>query len=143
MENNGKTYEAYDGNTYTFTPVKELILGVYVAGLNPPLSDYEHYPALGEIQTFTNYKYSSFCSYGVCDSYEQILEQCPEIVNSERKFVITLAEICKDDQPDEGGWRWCKWGEYIGVHEPQCEYLYDEPVVEKVFCYHIYEKISA
>lgn len=35
-----------------------------------------------------------------------------------------------------------KWGEYIGKHNPQCEYLYDEVGIEQVYCYHVYEKVK-
>lgn len=111
---------------------REIIPGVYEVGhfgSSALLPDYEHYPLL------------DIGPYGVCDSYEQVLERCPELVESqERQFVITVTAVCKKDQPAEGGWRWHKWGEYIGVHCPTCEYLHDEPVVEQVYVYHIYEK---
>lgn len=132
--------------TFYGEPTVELIPGVYLTGLNPGLDrrSYESYPALGEIVKVSDgYSYGSFSEYGVCDDYRQILEQCPDILSSDRQFVITLAEMCKSDQPDWGGWRWHKWGPYIGVHEPQCEYLYDEPEIEQVYCYHIYEKKAA
>jgi hypothetical protein len=50
--------------------------------------------------------------------------------------------VIKANQSHEGGWRWHKWGEYIGKYEPQYEYLYDEPEIEKVYVYHIYEKCA-
>jgi hypothetical protein len=89
-------------------------------------------------------KYPSFSkgqgSYGVCDHYSQIFGEIPEILNStERSFVISITEINKNTQPSDGGWRWHKWGEYIGNKEPQCEYLYDEPEIERVFVYSVYE----
>lgn len=89
----------------------------------------EKYPDLGE-----------FYSYGVCDHFSQILEQCPILESSkERAFVVSVTEINKSEEPSSGGWRWHKWGSYIGTHEITTEYLYDEPVVETVYCYHIYE----
>ena len=146
-ENNGKTFTATDGETYAFPINKELQTGVYRTGLNPGLRrmGYEDYPVLGNVSTFkvgdAERSFGDFNSYGVCDDFQQILDQCPEIVNSTgREFVITLAEMCKEDQPDWGGWRWHKWGPYIGTQEPTTEYLYDEPIIERVFCYHIYEK---
>ena len=33
------------------------------------------------------------------------------------------------------GWRWHKWGPYIGTQDPQCEYLADEPEIKEVFVY--------
>ena len=80
--------------------------------------------------------------YGVCDHYQQILDKCPLLVESkERKFVITITSVKRANEPSGGGWRWHKWGEYIGSKNPQCEYLYDEKDIEEVFVYHIYEKV--
>jgi hypothetical protein len=77
--------------------------------------------------------------YGVCDSWRQIVERWPIIVESERRFVIGVTRVRRVDQSPEGGWRWHKWGFYIGTHEPQREYLYDEEGIEQVWCFHIYE----
>lgn len=89
----------------------------------------EKYPNLGD-----------FDNYGVCDHFSQVLEQCPMIESStDRYFIMSVTEINKDYQPDDGGWRWHKWGKYIGCQEITSEYLYDEPIIEKVYCYSIYE----
>lgn len=78
--------------------------------------------------------------YGVCDSPDQLAFMLPvEIIHSEKKYVISMVKLEKKDQPDWGGWRWHKWGEYIGNQSPQCEYLYNEPIIETVWTYHIYE----
>lgn len=79
------------------------------------------------------------CSYGVCDNLEQIFKEYPEIQSSIRKFCISLTQISKATQPSEGGWRWHKWGPYIGSQPSECEYLYNEPHIDSVFVYHIYE----
>lgn len=77
-------------------------------------------------------------SYGVADNIEQVLERYKAVIdNPETKIIITAAPIQKDDQPSEGGWRWHKWGEYIGTQEPQCEYLYDEPSIDEVIIFHV------
>lgn len=81
-----------------------------------------------------------FECYGVCDSPEQLLELLPEVVkNGERKFVISMVKLNKKDEPPKNGWRWHKWGTYIGNQNPQCEYLYDEPIIKIVYTFHIYE----
>ena len=111
--------------------------GIYITGhFNGPEAfgskseeRYEKYPE----------NLSVFC-YGVCDSPEQLLEACPELLLPGREFVVTVTPIEKANQPEEGGWRWHKWGPYIGAQTQTCEYLYDEPLIEKVYCYHIYEK---
>lgn len=81
-----------------------------------------------------------FPSYGVCDCYTQILEQCPTLQDPDREFVVMLCEVRRAEQPASGGWRWHKWGAYIGTHDIQCEYLYDEVGIDSVFCFHIYER---
>jgi hypothetical protein len=78
-------------------------------------------------------------NYGVCDNYEQVLNNYPELQNSDKKFVVSLTPMTKSEEPESGGWRWHKWGEYIGEQHPTHEYLYDEPEIEEVFVYHIYE----
>jgi hypothetical protein len=93
------------------------------------LAGYDHYPI------------TSVGSYGVCDSLEQLKAKCPELSDPNRKFVVTLSEVRKDEQPREGGWRWHKWGDYIGEHEIKHEYLADEEGIDRVFCFHIYEKV--
>lgn len=78
--------------------------------------------------------------YGVCDNYEQIFEKIKRLEfykKSKEKFVIFLCEHSKKNQPECGGWRWHKWGTYIGEQEPQCEYLYDEPEIEKVYSFRV------
>ena len=83
-------------------------------------------------------------AYGVCDNIEQVKEKYSKWINDpDLKFFISFAEVKKSDQPSEGGWRWHKWGNYIGIKEPQGEYLYDEDDdIQKVYCYHIYQLIN-
>lgn len=78
-------------------------------------------------------------SYGVADNVEQVLEHFKAVVdNPEVEIALEFTVIRKKDQPADGGWRWHKWGEYIGTHEIQHEYLYDEEGVEEVMVYHVY-----
>lgn len=78
--------------------------------------------------------------YGVCDSWGQILERWPVIAaDPSHQYMILLTRIVKAEQESDGGWRWHKWGEYIGVHEPRHEHLYDEDGIEQVFVFHIVE----
>ena len=81
-------------------------------------------------------------SFGVCDDVENFLEVYnEELENSDRKFFAILTPVLKSDQPRDGGWRWHKWGRYIGKFEPECEYLCDEKDIEIVYLFHIYEVI--
>lgn len=49
-----------------------------------------------------------------------------------------MTSIYKNQQPPVGGWRWHKWGSYIGTYESKHEYLYDEDI-DMIYVYHIYE----
>lgn len=112
---------------------KELRTGVYEVG---------HFGGTGFLATYDHYPEMSVDPYGVCDSVEQLIAACPELEAPGREFVVTVTPVRKADEPAEGGWRWCKWGEYIGTQNPQCEYIHDEPNIEEVLCFHIYEKVT-
>ena len=79
-----------------------------------------------------------FSSYGVCDHPRQVLEKYPSLATCPGKFAITCVRLRKEWEEPGGGWRWHKWGEYIGTQDPQCEYLAHEPVIEEVWTFHIY-----
>lgn len=80
--------------------------------------------------------------YGVCDTPEQIVAKWPQIDADQRPFTIFVVPVIRDEEPESGGWRWHKWGAYIGDREPQCEYLHDEPEIGKVYVFYIYEMRS-
>lgn len=110
---------------------KEIQPGVYVIGhfgSTAFLREYEHYPEL------------SVGPYGVCDDAQQLLDHCPELLAPGRFFIVTLTPVIRENQPPVGGWRWCKWGQYIGMQNPEHEYLYNDTHIDRVFCYHIYER---
>jgi hypothetical protein len=79
----------------------------------------------------------------VCDDLAQLLAHIPEIESPDREFAIDATVICKDDQPPRDGWRWEKWGPYIGTQVSQADYLYDEPVIEMVLCFSVHERIDS
>ena len=113
---------------------RRLLSGMYIVGhfgSSAFLRNYEPYP-----------EDLSISPYGVCDNDAQIEFNCPELITSKRKFVVTLTPVEKAKQSSWGGWRWHKWGPYIGTQERSgCEYLYDEPNIDLVYVYHIYEKV--
>lgn len=80
---------------------------------------------------------------GVCDNLGQVLREYPELESSDRRFAVTLTEVRRADQPSLDGWRWHKWGKYIGDHAAACEYLYDEDEIDAVLIFRIYEMIPA
>ena len=83
------------------------------------------------------------CTYGVADTIEQVKEYFKEeIEDPHKKYVIALTPVGQDkDNRGNGGWRWHKWGEYIGVLNPKCEYLDDEDFGDNfryVICFEIH-----
>jgi hypothetical protein len=98
---------------------------------------YEHYPELSKGDE------PYIGCYGVCDDITNLLDACPLLVDSSRQFIVTLKRVRRDlsNKGRGGGWRWHKWGAYIGKQTPTTEYLDDEPIIEEVFCYHVFEKL--
>lgn len=111
---------------------KHIQQGIYEIG---------HYGCSDFLSNYDEYSQNlSINCYGVCDDYNQILEQCPELNDVNREFTITITPVLKSEQSSSGGWRWHKWGPYIGNQIPTCEYLFDESNIDKIYVYHIYEK---
>lgn len=77
--------------------------------------------------------------YGVCDYPQQLIEQFPILIADPRRFLVVFTPIRKEDQSEEGGWRWHKWGPYIGTQNAQMEYLADEVDIEEVYVYQLLE----
>ncbi len=85
-----------------------------------------------------------YSNYGVCDSPEQFKRTglYKGIAESERSWCVFFTHVPKDvsNAGNGGGWRWHKWGPYIGEGEPTTEYLDDEPLFPGgVYTYHVYE----
>jgi hypothetical protein len=79
-------------------------------------------------------------NYGVSDDIDQVLEfYKEELQNPDKNFIISYFWIHKVEEPEHGGWRWHKWGPYIGKHNITQEFIHDEPYINSVICYHIYE----
>ena len=84
-------------------------------------------------------------NYGVADNASQVLDYYDTLYKEheeymkDKKFVILMSPVFKNEQSKDGGWRWHKWGPYIGVHEQCCEYLYDEQGIDYVYCFNIVE----
>lgn len=82
-------------------------------------------------------------SYGVADNIEQVVAFYNN--NEDGRFkgnhVIFCTKILKDPTQPCSGWRWHKWGSYIGTRDPKCEYLNDEPEIDEVVIFHIYKVI--
>lgn len=102
----------------------------YVARLN---DEEERYA-----RDFPGVEYHPLSEFGVCDGWEQITARWPHLIKDLEAYVIAMVEMRREDQSPEGGWRWHKWGEYIGTQKPEHEYLYDDKHIDVVYTYHIY-----
>ena len=63
-------------------------------------------------------------SYGLCDNATQVVEYYNKLKaegHMKGNHVILLSFMGRNS-----GWRWHKWGSYIGNFEPRCEYFEDE-----------------
>lgn len=121
--------------------------GVYVAniGYNFSHNEFVEFKDMANIPYDASYRlfapnYEKI-QYGVADSIEQIKEYFSEEVNdTEKTYFIVITPVFQEKEIREG-WRWGKWGEYIGKLDSKCEYLNDEDFGDDfkcVFCFHIY-----
>jgi hypothetical protein len=80
---------------------------------------------------------SSKGTFGVADNIDQIKRYYKEEVEDEtERYAICVTPVWQDkeNKGNGGGWRWHKWGEYIGELNPQWEYLDDEDFGEDFEC---------
>lgn len=79
--------------------------------------------------------------FGVADNPNQIIKYGNEKL-SNAEYVVDYFIVKKEDQDPHNGWRWHKWGAYIGNKTQRFEYLYDEPDITKVLCFCFHETES-
>ena len=63
--------------------------------------------------------------------------QAMEKENREYGFVLLLTPIVNEHTDSAGTWRWHKWGQYIGHHKIEHEYLNDEEGIDFVFVWEL------
>jgi hypothetical protein len=114
------------------------VSGVFVCFLN-----FEH-----DVDNFTQHhlkcNWDDINYYGVCDNASQLIEYYNKLIankelDNNKTYGLFLVPHFKSSQPEKWGWRWEKWGEYIGVQKSVSDYLYDEPNIEMVYSFNIYE----
>lgn len=122
-------------NNFEYTPQSDpkyiQEVGIYQSSFpfNFPEDEFEELKKLNwddRYKIFPNYEK---ITYGVADNIEQIKEYYKdEVADTEKKYCLALTPVWqeKENKGKGGGWRWHKWGEYIGKLNPQCEYLDDE-----------------
>jgi hypothetical protein len=78
--------------------------------------------------------------YGTCDSVEQFLERYRNFLEArDGEFVVTFTWFTKKDH---GSFRFHKNGPYIGEKRQGFEHFADEPDMEELLLFHIYEKLK-
>lgn len=143
------------GKSFCVDYFEEVEPGIYYCALNFE-HDIRSFTGFNAYQTYDNigkdgipmtykpgdnmndYFENSISTYGVADNIEQIKERYKSQIESDNPVVIGVTVMSKEHQPEDGGWRWHKWGQYIGTQDPQCEYLYDEPEIKEVLVFHIF-----
>lgn len=93
---------------------------------------------IGLFYQLAMFGHTDHINHGLCDNPDQILAKWPHLETSKQKHFITLTPIYKSDQSPSGGFRFHKWGTYIGEHELQYEYLYDEEEIDIIYVFHIH-----
>lgn len=153
------TKENYHGDIILEEDSKNLdITGIYMSDLNGHY-DIEELTNFNEVDEFELIdKYKFFPMSGVSDNASQVKNYLNKIINiylngtskdvyffegqglfnliknePNYKFILLLTPIINNhDTSLWGGWRWHKWGEYIGKHNPQYEYLDHETGIDYV-----------
>lgn len=83
------------------------------------------------------YQYGNDFNNDLFDQGENLVEYMNSL-NEKVKFVLLLTPIVNEhDSSHYGGWRWHKWGEYIGKHTIQYEYLDHEEGIDFIFVWEL------
>lgn len=134
------------------------ITGIYMSDLNGhyDIEDLTNFNEVDEFELIDKYKF--FPMNGVSDNASQVKNYLNKIINiylngtskdeyffegqglfnliknePNYQFILLLTPIINNhDKSSWGGWRWHKWGEYIGKHNPQYEYLDHEDGIDYV-----------
>lgn len=86
----------------------------------------------------SEWKLYNMLPYGVCDNASQILNY----FTPKEDEVVLMVPVIRKFESEIGGWRWHKWGTYIGVQNPTHEYIYDDTDIDVVFCFTVYKIIK-
>ena len=128
----------YIMNYHKAYAVKQLHKGIYTE-MYPDYSDILNIATAISIPLEEYFEFSSSGSYGVCDGLQNFLDIFnEELATIPEKVFVTLTPIHRKQQPEYGGWRWRKWGPYIGNFKRTEEYLFNETEIDTVWIYHIY-----
>lgn len=100
------------------------------------------------IEEYNSFLYKNFPNpsfrenFGVADNIEQILEYYPELLKSKDKFIVIFSDVYRKDQPEHYGFRYEKFGNYIGIQDIKHEFMYDDKHIDKVIIYWIFKILN-
>lgn len=122
-----------------FMTIAHFSSDMLVWGRNSP-EFYMGYPDLADLCSTPDG--SGLKCYGVCDTPKQFIDRYKKVLEDDpvRTFFCTFTHVAKDpsNKGYGGGWRWHKWGPYIGDSKPYYEYLDDEEGFDEgVWVYHV------
>lgn len=122
---------------------KEDFTGFYICDLN------EHY-TIPQLTDYNEAKENIFdikyVDRGLSDNATQILDRIKFLASEDKEindefkkkeFVVLMTPIFKMHQPEKDGWRWEKWGAYIGVYDEPGGYLVHNEGIDYVYVYAI------
>lgn len=93
---------------------------------------------IAELYKMAIYGEVSHTTYGLCDNPDQILKKWSHLEAGHQRHFITATPIYREHEPEWGGFRFHKWGEYIGEHELEYEYLVDQKEIDVIYVFHIH-----
>ena len=133
-------FKPYEPRSWEYVPndPDAVFTGVYVVADNSQTADMVNLlTKQNAVDLFAreNYESGDICySYGLCDNASQVIRYYNEL-KAEGKLrgnhIITINPMGK------GGWRWHKWGDYIGEFDHKCEYFCDEKGIKNVWHFQI------
>lgn len=74
--------------------------------------------------------------FGCADSTNQVLEHLRPALDTDVPYLVTFATLTRASDP---GWRWHKAGPYLGTREPVREHLGDEPDIDQVVTFDLWQ----
>lgn len=83
-------------------------------------------------------KESGLRPFGVADSIEQVKAYYEPLESLSEQFFIMVTPVYRKEQSSPfGGFRFHKWGKYIGKHDIRHEYLCDEKDMDMVYTFRV------
>lgn len=81
-------------------------------------------------------------AYGLCDNYQQVLNNFKEIESNDTKYFILLKEIKKSDLKKEKEYKYSSWGGYYGDFNIKEKFFSLEKGLDIITAFHIMESHS-